>query len=577
MGSGRRAAIVAGAATLAGLVVAATPRAPATSPTPRPVAPRPTGGAAERNIARGDYVGPAVCGGCHVDKHASWRAGLHARMNQLATAASVRGAFDGATLAYAGGRARFAWLDGAPSMELVDRGGVRRRYRVTRTIGVRHLQEYVGVQVDGPAAGDPATEVRLPFGYWLDRPGWYPQPYYDSWFPAEWVPPREGARGARGDGDRVAFDAFVPEPTPWAARCAWCHNTAPFELRALRAEGSDLGQGLERFVRWIGAPDPRAAALATSNLLPLDQLVTVGISCESCHLGGRHHAVDGAAIAFVPRAPELALRDDAAAPELARGRASPAVVLAICGGCHSTPTPRWPDGAAQRNSSEALDLAGSACAARARCVDCHDPHRVGPGAGAPDQAAHIEACLGCHPALRDPAAARRHARHDAADASCLDCHMPRVVQGLGQMVRSHRIGAPTPRADAPDACGLCHLDRGVAWLRAELRRGWGTASAAVADPAADAPVGARWLASDDGALRIAAAHAAARAARPGVGIAELVRVLDDPVAHDRAWLLLALERTLGRRLSAAEYDPLAPPAARAAQAARLRSRPPRAL
>jgi hypothetical protein len=506
------------------------------------------------NITRADYVGPEVCADCHPENHAAWRASLHAVMNQLP--AGVVAPFAGETVAYAGGRARFLRDDaGAPIMELASAGEPRalRRYRVTRTIGARGLQEYAGT-------GDDGVERRLPFGWWLARPGWYPQPYFDSWFAAEY--------DAAG---RPAFDAFRADDAPWATRCAWCHNTYPFELRLARAPG--VGHGPERHVS-LTAPAPGAPL----ELLPVDQLVTVGISCESCHLGGRAHAADEAAIHFGPVSPRLTRAADA--PPLDGGRRDPRLVNTLCAQCHSTPSPRYPDGAASRNSTEALDLAAGACASAIACTHCHDPHRRGPGAGAPDDPTHLAACAGCHPALAGDAAARAHARHDPADASCLDCHMPRLVEGIGAVVRSHRISSPAApgmlATAAPNACTLCHLDRSIRWTVDELARGWGVT---VRPDAAwlraygdlDHPVGTVWLTGRHAAMRLAAAAASARAG-DRAALPALVTMLDAPVAHDRMWTLLAVERLLGRRLTRDEYDPLAPPARRASQAAALRAR-----
>jgi len=530
----------------------AAPAESAPAPRPAPAAARD----AYSNIRGGDYVGPAVCGGCHADKHARWSQSLHRSMNRLASdgPSVLRGDFASARLGYAGGEVRF---EPGPSMSFWKDGKLARRFRVTRTIGSRYLQEYVGVQTVGPEPPrDPiyATEIRLPFGFWIRAGGWIHQQYYDSWYGPEW--------GADG---RPAVDPYQVDASPWAARCAWCHNTFPFELRAAR--GSELGNGLEQFVSLVPGPSSHI----TGNLLPVDRLVTVGVSCESCHLGGREHAENGAPIRFAPASPDLTLR--AGAPDLSRGRRDPVVVNAICGQCHSTPSPRYPGGAATRNSTEALDMAGATCAGAIKCTDCHDPHTAGPGPGAPDQPRHLAACARCHP----DAAADRHGGHAARDASCLDCHMPRIVQGLSDVVRTHHIQSPAPAADVAagglNACNLCHLDRSIAWTAGELTRRFGRELAI--DPAAygglDRPVGEAWLDSGDPQVRITAAAAFARAPRLGrPAVPLLLDVLDDPVAYDRMRVLFALEDILGRR-ALAVYDPTAPPAVRAGQMQRLRA------
>lgn len=510
--------------------------------------------AIEGNTLRGDYVGPEACAECHVEKYDAWKGSLHAVMNQRAVGDAVVGAWDGAEVTYGGRTARFVRDGGVPIMEL---DGLR--YRVTRTIGARALQEYVGVR-EGDATG---LEVRLPFGWWIARPGWYPQPYFDSWFDDEY-----DAKGA------LAFDPFTPERTPWAARCAWCHNTYPFELRMLRDPA--IGNGPEAHVELISTSRSAAerAAIRDGNLLPVDELVTVGISCESCHLGGRAHA-DGAPQRFAPIGANVRRKE--LAPSLDRGRDSPALVNALCAQCHSTPSPKYPDRSAARNSTEALDQANGACASSIACTDCHDPHgRV--GTKSEIASASEAACTLCHQSLADEKAALAHGGHPPGTASCLDCHMPRIVAGIDSFVRSHRISSPTdPRmfaVGAPNACNLCHLDRSIRWTVDELRRGWGVNVAPLSDfrqayGEVDNAVGLAWLTSEIPTVRLTAAAAFAqrgdRAALPA-----LVEHLDAPVAHDRMWMLFAVEELLGRRLTRDEYDPLAPPAVRARQMTTLR-------
>lgn len=529
------------------------------------------------NIAPGDYVGPAVCAECHPDKAAGWRGTLHRSMNRLVGEGPevLLGDFSGVRLEYAGGAAVFR-QEGSGPLVSFERGGAEvRRFRVTRTIGWRYLQEYVGIQVRGPERPDHpiyATEIRLPFGYWRRARRWVHQQYYDSWFGPEY----------RADGE-VADDPYEVDATPWASRCAWCHNTYPFELRAVRADENQIGQGLEQFVRLRESElDPGGQRrIAGQNLLPTGSLVTVGISCESCHLGGREHAIEGGPIRFDPVSPALEPRPGA--PVIARGRRDPLVVNTICAQCHSTPTPRYPGGGATRNSSEALDLAAGACMSAIRCTDCHDPHTAGPGAGAPDDPRQLAACTSCHPALADPAVARAHSGHSSEAASCLDCHMPRVVQGVSDMVRTHRISSPTGREDlvagAPNACNLCHLDRSVAWTLRELDARFGAAVAPLAVDLVidryggdlDAPLGEVWLASADPVVRIAAAAAFARAGDRRA-LPRLLDTLDDPVAHDRMRMLFAVEELLGRPLARREYDPHAPPERRSQMLRRLRAR-----
>ena len=503
-------------------------------PVAPPVRTAPPGPAS--TIAANDYIGPAACGECHPDEHARWSQSLHPVMNQRSeTAGAVVGDFSGAVVSYAGGEARFERDRNGYTMTLA-RSGTSVRYRVTRTIGRRGLQEYVGTQQGGSA-----VEVRLPFGWWPRRGGWYPQPYFDPWFKAE-----------------SDFDAYAPVTEPWADRCPWCHSTYPFEQRIARATQRAVGHGLEQHFEEAGGSDR----------LDLGSQVSPGISCESCHLGGRAHQA-GAPIHFVPQGAPA--RAGAPVPTtFSAERRDPAIVNTVCAQCHSGPSPRLADGTALRNSSEALDLAASPCTT-ARCIDCHDPHR-----GGFDETRAIAACTTCHPAFSTPAAAASHSGHKPG-TTCLDCHMPRMVMGIDRVVRTHRISSPTDptmlAAAAPNACNLCHLDRSIAWTVDELRRGYEVAL----DPRGwraygelDRPVGEVWLENPQPALRLLAAAAYARSPLARFSLPALVKRLADPLPHMRVWTLFAIEDVLGHKLTAAEYDPRAPADVRARQISALK-------
>ncbi len=474
--------------------------------------------------ARADYIGPQACGECHAEQHAAWTQSLHRVMNARADdTGAVIGDFAGATLAYAGGNVQFTHDTGGYAMTV--RAGGRARevhYRVTRTIGRRGLQEYVGIADGG------TDEVRLPFGWWPRGGGWFPQPYFDPWL-----------------GEEAAFDAYAEVREPWAERCPWCHSTYPFEQRIARARATGVGHGLEqRFA--ADAPEP-----AGRDRLAVEQQITTGISCESCHLGGREHAA-GAAIHFVP----------GSATSFAAERRDAAVVNAVCAQCHSGPSPRLADGTALRNSSEAIDLAASPCTG-IKCTDCHDPHRADARA---DEARANTACTHCHSSLADAAAARAHAGSGHAATGCLDCHMPKVVMGIDRFVRTHRISSPGEPAQlaGTNACNLCHLDRSVGWTALALRDGWDV-RAAPRD--GDAAAGETWLASTSPAVRLIAAHAYARSPLGRAALPELARGLSDRLAYVRAWTGFAIEDVIGHRL---DFDPRAPADVRARQLAALR-------
>ncbi len=271
---------------------------------------------------------------------------------------------------------------------------------------------------------------------------------------------------------------------PFNERCARCHNTYPYDLRFYRIH-TEYGM-LSGFPPWPGSSprlvyDLAAAAgdeaMVQTVRLPMERFVTDGISCETCHFGGRVHADDTKRpMRFVPTHPLLANRT----PEHVGARDRPEVINSICMQCHhsgESAQDNWPDGSAGVNSMESIELASGGCASQIKCTDCHNTHIAGPTAGAPDRAEHLAACVECHTEKTTPAQARAHSHHAGADATCLDCHMPRIVQGFATYDRSHRISVPSDRqilaTGMPNACNLCHLDQSLAWTQEALNRLWG--------------------------------------------------------------------------------------------------------
>ena len=474
------------------------PAAKQTKRVPRPLA------SGESNIARADYIGPEACGECHGVQYALWSASLHRVMNaKVDQPSAVIGDFNNVTIAYRGGEVRFA-RDRAGYTMTTTKGERTTRYRITRTIGRRYLQEYVGIEDGKPGMAGMSDEVRLPFGYWPRYGGWAAQPDFDPWL------------------DEADFDAFAPVREPWAERCPWCHSTYPFAQRIARASGPELvGHGFEQY--YASAPGTDRLALA--------EQVTTGISCESCHLGGRAHAA-GAAIDFLPHGAAIRIETPAMPATFADQRKDARVVNGVCAQCHSGPSPRLADGTALRNSSEALDLGHSTC--EAKCIDCHDPH-----SGGSDEARSIKACIGCHAAQAAPS----HAGTGHATTSCLDCHMPKLVMGIDRYVRTHRISSPTNQKllveAAPNACNLCHLDRTIEWTLTELLA-WNLRFDIDTAAYGDQNVGDVWLASKSPAIRLVAMQAYARSPLGPFAKQQIEKGLADPIAYVRAWAKLSL-------------------------------------
>ena len=429
---------------------------------------------------------------------------LHRVMNaKTSDPGAVIGNFDNASVHYAGGEARFTHDATGYAMTVG-----RVHYRVTRTIGKRALQEYVGIE-DGHT-----DEVRLPFGWWPRAGGWMPQVAFDPWL-------------AEAD-----FKPYEPVRAPWDERCPWCHSTYAFEQRIARASGPEhLGHGMEQ----LFAAEPK------DDRLDVAAQVTTGISCESCHLGGRAHAAGGE-IHFVPQGAQAGRAAEVPHEAFDDERHDARVINAVCAQCHSGPSPRLADHTALRNSSEALELGASPCTG-IKCTDCHDPHRADARS---DEARSNEACVYCHDSLADAAAARAHAGPGHDRTSCLDCHMPKLVMGIDRYVRTHRISSPTDPAivgaAGPNACNACHLDRSLAWTADALARTWNVQLDTHDWRDLDTPVGELWLASTQPALRVMAAQLYGTALPNGAA----AKLAADALPYVRAWSLSASRGSAAR-------------------------------
>ena len=155
----------------------------------------------------------------------------------------------------------------------------------------------------------------------------------------------------------LRHNAFVPDREPFTARCIHCHNTYPYEQRLYAVDSPGLvgfHSAPKEAVKKLRSRIPISSLLdqPDTNSLPTRELVTVGISCESCHFGGREHSKDvKKKIRFVLSHPLLA----GWTPDHIDARKNPIVINAICRQCHFSTSASWPDGSAMVNSMESLE------------------------------------------------------------------------------------------------------------------------------------------------------------------------------------------------------------------------------
>jgi len=205
----------------------------------------------------------------------------------------------------------------------------------------------------------------------------------------------------------------------------------------------------------------------------------LAIDCEACHGPGRAHAEAWAQV-------------DPGEPLASIGTLPTRDQTALCARCHGGPptaggfgpaeAPDFvgtldhgrmvrADGSAVGQMYQHAAFARSPCAIEGglTCTGCHEAH--GPGLKPVPDIDRL--CSNCHEAQAE----RAHHHHDPVKPGghCIDCHMPRIYDGLLTHQRDHRIGVPLPATPyAPDACTACHTERTKVWAAAAARRWWGT-------------------------------------------------------------------------------------------------------
>jgi predicted CXXCH cytochrome family protein len=546
----------------------------------------------ESNVHPADYRGPDACRQCHLASHEknylSWSEHSHRWMNALANPSTVRGDFSaGASMFYRGGRADFV-RQGDDFFMNLQRGRQRRSYRITQTIGSRFFQYYVGKQIDGPEPKDHhfySKDHVLPFGYWLAQKEWVPvihigREVEDAARPDPFAPPDHG-----------------PYYAEYSASCNTCHTTFPladlfgrrtrqmgafaptamhFSMRGYLEEAHpDLIDPKTGMMAFRGATNnsthrqvSMTAAVSERTAFPGEAgnpmhgweasryAATLGVSCEACHLGSRQHIDSEGQVPprFSPASPYLRFEAAQAPPSAATHDN----VNWACGRCHVGPRPQFAGGMATWNSVEYSDAMRGSCYSKLRCIDCHNPHRaIGPTWS---QTADRDdaVCLKCHQQYQPDDRRLQHTHHPIGSegARCMNCHVPRINEGIEDVVRTHTIYSPT-RADMieanhPNACNLCHTDKPIDWTLRVLKHWYGKtydeARIAANYPKRDRPVGLGWLDSKNESVRLVAVEAMTRR-RDFFALPRLLDALDDPYLVNRQFAYKGLQEMLNVRLS----------------------------
>lgn len=492
------------------------------------------------NVRGIDYVGSDTCRNCHSENHMAWSQHGHHRMTQFASAKTVVGDFSGEqTIEYEGGTGRFFTDEGGTHHMELKRDGKTWLFRITRTIGWRHMQDYAGFLIYGPDELDrDKIEHVLPFAYDVAEQHWMPTIHVHS--------------------DDDIPDSFEPHlAVRYSQGCSDCHNAYPVGDRMFRRAG---------VLRWA-AYSPRQTSMFLSAYIAdahpeildgdkkFDQyadeqvlrivneirdlrleetIVLQGITCEACHFGCREHVEKSTANksealpAFYPISPHLVT--EASHPDQLWGSNTKNVNF-ICARCHSGSRQLYANGLQAWNSTEYTEAINGHCYDHVKaakrgmksmsCSNCHDPHKTIGLKWTQTQDQADRNCLSCHSQFKGAKERLAHTHHAGGDGShCMDCHMPHTNEGLGRMVRTHRIINPTDKAlieaNQVNACNLCHLDKSIDWTLQYLTDWYNPRFEVSAEVMArnyqdqDAPVVHGWMKSPHPPTRIATAGAIAR-------------------------------------------------------------------
>ncbi len=378
-----------------------------------------------------DFVGSETCAKCHADQHRNWSQSLHSRMIQKAGPSSILGDFrENNTLIYQGWRFRMIVDGGRNWIEEWDPQGRQTRYAVDYTLGSKRIQHYLSKLPDG--------RTRVVFPTWdVQKRQWFHS--------AEIIP----------TGHYAEVSVQV-----WNRHCYNCHVSQEKQGYDIETDTYDT------------------------------TFTETGINCEMCHGPGKPHVLQ---IAADSRAADLKIVNPRKLP--------PKEQVLICAQCHAPRVivqngfdvrrnyydyympslmhfyierwfdpPMWADGRMRRFATEGTALWQSQCYLKgeATCMSCHDPHLNTINRDVRFRDTDV-LCTKCHSRFREANAVTDHTHHSLTGngSHCIECHMPPTTNMIKDRERDHTISIPVPENtdlyQIPNACNVCHSDRGAAW------------------------------------------------------------------------------------------------------------------
>ena len=406
---------------------------------------------------RAGYAGSAACRTCHLSQYDTWSKTGMARMLRSYKPENIIGDFSpGAEFHDDNNKAAIQMGTGSrPYFDVQTANGQWHRFPVDYTIGSKWQQGYATRLPDG------RLQV-FPIEYNVLQKAWV-----NYWKIID--PP----------GSKRAVVSGFPElssATNYQENCAVCHTS---QLRASsNAEGSLESAGFQ---------EP-------------------GVNCEMCHgpsaqhveqmKGGKH----GTKTAFDPPVDfarvdnrtgvticaqchkQSALRQIGSQSEMNYSSDGPSFVPISWSRPADVFSRRafYKDGRFRETTFMVEAFTRSACYrdGNAQCASCHSPHTSDSTANLTSlrfQANPNEMCLRCHDQYRTRVAEHTHHRAESEASQCVACHMPRIMNAVLFQARSHQIEIPTAdltarfgQSESPNACLICHSDKGASWAEQGL-------------------------------------------------------------------------------------------------------------
>jgi tetratricopeptide (TPR) repeat protein len=408
----------------------------------------------------GGYAGSQACQPCHAAIYDSWQKTGMRRMLRAYRPENVIGDFrvhnqfsdeTGAVVA------RMSMGSDKHHFAVRDKAGDWRTYPVDYTIGSKWQQAY--------ATRLPSGDIHVfPIQYNAIRKKWI-----NYW---KVIDPPGSPRAV------VTLFNQLGTTTSYQINCAPCHTSQ------LRATKQDPSSGHDFEFR------------------------ETGINCEMCHGPAQDHAL---AMTSGQRYAKNALE-----PPVDFRNISAREYIAICGQCHAQSALHqqtqkgeinyatqsasffpaqlsqpfgdvsrrafYKDGRFRETTFIAEAFRRTACfrKGQAHCGYCHQPH-------APDAAVNPTSlkfpndpdrmCLQCHGRFTTNPSAHTHHPASAEASRCVSCHMPPIMNSVLFRARTHQIDdipntemtARFGAEESPNACLLCHSDKGVGWVKLRLQ------------------------------------------------------------------------------------------------------------